>query len=332
MLQNRREPAHLAAVRSTRLSHWRIESETATSLGSMAVRTCRVSCWDAQGVEHTAQVTAQSLYEAVAQALRVFREDEWTEDPNRGPASVVATINQPQVEHRVRIKDFLKSGRFRQGVRRDGAQEPFARHHRRENPRHVDPLLLLRCQQRTSLLRAPHRAVATLIAVDKTIQKSRSPHPARFVEPMQCLAVAKLPEGPDWEYEVKFDGYRALGIKSAGRVRLMSRNGNDFSARFPITTQALSKLPDDSAVDGEIVALDETGRPSFNVLQNYTHANTPLQFYAFDLLHLAGKTLRDRPLDDRRELLPRQGDIGCKGRRSLFGNFGGHGRRCRRCG
>ena len=53
----------------------------------MAVRTCRVSCWDPQGVEHTAQVTAQSLYEAVAQALRVFREDRWSEDPNRGPAA-----------------------------------------------------------------------------------------------------------------------------------------------------------------------------------------------------------------------------------------------------
>ena len=83
----------------------------------------------------------------------------------------------------------------------------------------------------------------------------------------------------------------------------MSRNGNDFSARFPSIANALAKLPDDSVVDGEIVALDETGRPSFNVLQNYNHADTPLQFYAFDLLHLAGKTLRDRPLDDRRELL-----------------------------
>jgi hypothetical protein len=72
----------------------------------MAVRTCRVSCRDAQGVEHTVQVTAQSLDEAVAQALRVFWEDDWSEDPNRGPASVVVTISQPQVEHRVRIKDF----------------------------------------------------------------------------------------------------------------------------------------------------------------------------------------------------------------------------------
>jgi hypothetical protein len=60
----------------------------------------------AQGVEHTVQISAQSLYEAVAQALRVFREDDWSEGSNRGAASVVVTINQPQVEHRVRIKDF----------------------------------------------------------------------------------------------------------------------------------------------------------------------------------------------------------------------------------
>jgi hypothetical protein len=72
----------------------------------MAVRTCRVSCRDVQGVQHTVEVTAQSLYEAVAQALRVFREDAWSDDPNRGAASVVVTINQPQVQHRVRIKDF----------------------------------------------------------------------------------------------------------------------------------------------------------------------------------------------------------------------------------
>jgi bifunctional non-homologous end joining protein LigD len=141
------------------------------------------------------------------------------------------------------------------------------------------------------------------LSVAKTIRKPSPKHPARFVEPMRCLAVATLPEGPGWEYEIKFDGYRALGIKSAGRVRLMSRNGNDFSARFPSIANALAKLPDDSVIDREIVALDETGRPSFNVLQNYNHAASPLQFYAFDLLHLAGKNLRDRPLDDRRELL-----------------------------
>ena len=87
----------------------------------------------------------------------------------------------------------------------------------------------------------------------------------RFVEPMQCLSVAKLPEGPDWQYEIKLDGYRALGIKS-GRARLISRNGNDFSARFPSIVRALAKLPGDTAVDGEIVAIGADGRPSFYAL------------------------------------------------------------------
>jgi len=120
---------------------------------------------------------------------------------------------------------------------------------------------------------------------------------------MQCLSVAKLPEGPDWEYEIKFDGYRALGIKRAGEVRLLSRNANDFSTRYPSIVHALAKLPGDTIVDGEVVALADDGRPSFNVLQNYHHAGTPLQFYVFDLLQLRGKDLCDRPLDERRELL-----------------------------
>ena len=85
---------------------------------------------------------------------------------------------------------------------------------------------------------------------------------ARFVEPMQCLPVAKLPEGSNWEYEVKFDGYRALGIKRGGRVRLMSRNENDLADQFPILAQALAELPDETSIEGELVALDETGRPS----------------------------------------------------------------------
>jgi hypothetical protein len=72
----------------------------------MAVRTCRVTCRDALGVEHTVQVTAQSLFEAVAQALHIFREHDWSDDPSSGSTSVVVTIKAAEVEHRVRIRDF----------------------------------------------------------------------------------------------------------------------------------------------------------------------------------------------------------------------------------
>jgi bifunctional non-homologous end joining protein LigD len=148
--------------------------------------------------------------------------------------------------------------------------------------------------------------VEDLDPLKTSAKRTQQPAPAdaaHFIEPMQCLAVAKLPEGRDWEYEIKLDGYRALGIRSGGSARLVSRNGNDFSARFPSIARSLSKLPDQTIIDGELVALDETGRPSFNVLQNCNHATTPLQYYVFDLPHFAGKSLRELPLDDRRKLL-----------------------------
>ena len=72
----------------------------------MPVRACRVKCRDSRGVEHTIEVTAQSLYEAVAQALRVFRENEWSEDRSRDPAAVVVNVKQPEIEYKVRIGDF----------------------------------------------------------------------------------------------------------------------------------------------------------------------------------------------------------------------------------
>lgn len=77
-----------------------------------------------------------------------------------------------------------------------------------------------------------------------------------------------LPEGPGWTYELKLDGYRALGIKSGGTVRLRSRNDKDFNRKYPAIARALAAMPDDTGVDGEVVALDEAGRPSFSALQN----------------------------------------------------------------
>jgi bifunctional non-homologous end joining protein LigD len=125
----------------------------------------------------------------------------------------------------------------------------------------------------------------------------------RFIPPMLLLPKDSLPEGPDWLYEIKLDGYRALAIKSGGRLQLRSRNDNDFTTRYRAISSALAALPDETIVDGEVVALDEEGRPSFNLLQNYGSAGAQRVYYVFDVLVLAGKDVVRDPLQARRVLL-----------------------------
>ena len=120
---------------------------------------------------------------------------------------------------------------------------------------------------------------------------------------MLLLRTEKLPEGPDIQYEIKFDGYRALAIKTGGKVNLRSRNDNDFNVRYPGIVKALAPMPDETVIDGEVVALDNDGKPSFNTLQNYGSAGAPLHFYIFDLLILRGRDVMGEPLVKRRELL-----------------------------
>ncbi len=84
---------------------------------------------------------------------------------------------------------------------------------------------------------------------------------------------------------------------------LRSRNDNDFASRYPGIAEVLKALPNETVVDGEVVALDESGKPSFNALQNYGSSKTPLLFYMFDVLVLAGKDVMGEPLVKRRELL-----------------------------
>jgi bifunctional non-homologous end joining protein LigD len=102
---------------------------------------------------------------------------------------------------------------------------------------------------------------------------------------------------------LKFDGYRALAMKSGGKVQLRSRNDNDFNVRYPGIVKALAPMPDETIIDGEVVALDKDGKPSFNTLQNYGSAGAPLHFYIFDLLILEGRDVMGEPLVKRRELL-----------------------------
>jgi ATP-dependent DNA ligase len=91
---------------------------------------------------------------------------------------------------------------------------------------------------------------------------------AGFVEPMECLAVSKLPDGPEWVYEITFDGYRALAINANGKLSLYSRKRKSFSSQYQHVFEALRDLPENTVVDGEIVGLDDSGRPNFNYLQH----------------------------------------------------------------
>src|ERR1700722_3700724 len=126
---------------------------------------------------------------------------------------------------------------------------------------------------------------------------------AGFIEPILLLRTDKLPEGPEWLRELKLDGYRALAFKTGGKVHLRSRNDNDFNGRYPALVKALAPMPDETVIDGEVVALDAGGRPSFNTLQNYGTGIAPLHFFIFDLLVLQGKDVTAEPLQRRRELM-----------------------------
>src|SRR6266404_2473136 len=138
-----------------------------------------------------------------------------------------------------------------------------------------------------------------------TIKSLPSAKP-RFIEPMKPRLVEKPPPNGEWIYELKFDGIRAIAVKDGGKVNLISRNENELRARFPEIADAVKKLSTrECVIDGEVVALDEEGRSSFQLLQalELEGRKAPVRFYVFDLLQLDGKSLIKLPLAQRKELL-----------------------------
>ncbi len=118
---------------------------------------------------------------------------------------------------------------------------------------------------------------------------------ARFIEPMLLLPATRLPEGPNLSYEVKLYGYGAIAIKSDGKVRLRSRNDKEFNCRYPAVVSALAALPSETVMDGELVALDDSGHPSCNALQNFGSAATPIVYYiSMSSCWAAGMSWRSR--------------------------------------
>jgi bifunctional non-homologous end joining protein LigD len=126
-----------------------------------------------------------------------------------------------------------------------------------------------------------------------------------FVEPMK----AQLTDQPafdhkDWLFEIKWDGYRAIAEISKGDVRLYSRNGLTFDKAYPKVYSALKQIKINAIVDGEIVVLDEKGKPNFQKLQNYQNRDKyQIQYYVFDLIELNGKSVTNLELTERKKLL-----------------------------
>jgi bifunctional non-homologous end joining protein LigD len=131
----------------------------------------------------------------------------------------------------------------------------------------------------------------------------KAPMP-RNISPMLATPAAEPFDHPDWLFEVKWDGYRAIAEIEKGKVRLYSRNKLAFEKRYAPIVQALEHLGHDAVLDGEVVVLDPTGKPRFQLLQEYQKAKkgTPV-YQVFDLLYLDGHDLQKLPLVRRKELL-----------------------------
>jgi len=132
----------------------------------------------------------------------------------------------------------------------------------------------------------------------------QEPMPA-FVPPMAATLADRAFDDDDWLFEVKWDGYRVEAVVRDGAARLLTRNGNDAESYFPkLLTPASWINAEEAIVDGEVVALDDSGRPDFGLLQEVTGAPSPrLVYQAFDLLYLDGRSLLGVPLEDRKALL-----------------------------
>jgi bifunctional non-homologous end joining protein LigD len=114
---------------------------------------------------------------------------------------------------------------------------------------------------------------------------------------MECLPVPKIPEGPLWVYEVKLDGFRAIGVNpKQGKPALFSRSGKSFDRTFPDVSKALATLPPGIVVDGEVVALDDQGRPDFHLLTHSRSSAQRIRFFVFDLLFFKNEDVMAQPL------------------------------------
>lgn len=126
-----------------------------------------------------------------------------------------------------------------------------------------------------------------------------------LIKPQLATLVETAPS-EDWRYEIKFDGYRMMARIDNGEVKLFTRNGHDWTSKLPRQAEALSSLALESAwLDGEVIAADDEGVPSFQILQNAFESgkSQAIVFYLFDMPYLNGVDLREVPVEERRAAL-----------------------------
>ena len=131
---------------------------------------------------------------------------------------------------------------------------------------------------------------------------ARRRRPEGFIDPCIPTLATIPPVGPQWIHEIKHDGYRLIICRRAGRVRVFSRRGYDWTDRYPMIRDAMLGLPQDATIDGEAVVCDAMGVADFELLHGRKHDGRAF-LCAFDLLELDGVDLRPFPLERRKDQL-----------------------------
>ena len=173
-----------------------------------------------------------------------------------------------------------------------------------------------RTQEEIAIDLAPRQTLSTDVSGAAELPGAKLTKMPTLIEPMLAQIGDQIPESADWLYEIKWDGVRALAFIDGDSVRITGRKGTSIGAQYPEVTAALGQAVKASSaiLDGEIAALDEKGRPSFERIQPRimnTDAGAvaqmmksrPVMFFAFDLLYLDGYDLRDTPLAERKRML-----------------------------
>src|SRR6266550_4411079 len=130
-------------------------------------------------------------------------------------------------------------------------------------------------------------------------------HPPAWIKPQLAALVTAAPDGPDWLHEIKLDGYRMHARLDAGRVQILTRRGNDWTAKYPAIAEVIAGLPAQNAyLDGELCGVLPDGKTAFNLIQNSSDSGQgALVFFLFDLLFLDGENLMALPVLDRKARL-----------------------------